>query len=59
MGSLHGIRIVGGMTIWLFKGFKVPLKDCINKSKYAIEIGTITVLVVTYIIVLFYAYIIN
>lgn len=50
MGSIHGIRILGGIIIWIFRGFKVPLKDCINKSKYAVEIGIFTILLTAYIL---------
>lgn len=51
MGSPQGIRILGGIIIWLFKGLKVPLNDCINKNKNAFVVGCIVILVAIYLVI--------
>lgn len=48
MAAYH-IRIVGGFVIWFFKGFKIPLKDCMKNYVYSFIIGFITILVVVYL----------
>lgn len=52
--AAHHIRLVGGFVIWIFKGCKVPLKDCINNFVYSFIIGVITILIVAYFIFYFY-----
>jgi hypothetical protein len=54
MAAYH-IRIVGGFVIWIFKGFKVPLKDCIKNYFYSFIIGFITILVVAYLCLFIYS----
>ncbi len=53
MGTLN-IRFVGGVVIWVFKGFKVPLKECINDYTFAFIVGVIAILIITFSCFYFY-----
>lgn len=48
MGTYH-VRLIGGVVIWGFKGFKTPLMDCINDFTFSFIIGIITILIVFYL----------
>jgi len=49
-GGIYYLRLVGGIVIWIFKGFKNPLKECIDKNQYAVGIGILAILVIAYIL---------
>ena len=53
MGTYH-VRLIGGVVIWGFKGFKTPLKNCINDFTFSFIIGIITILIVFYLCIYFY-----
>ena len=48
MGGTYNIRLIGGIVIWIFKGFKTSLKDCINDFTNSFIVGIITILVLFY-----------
>jgi uncharacterized Tic20 family protein len=47
MAAYH-IRLIGGVVIWVFKGFKTSFKDCINNFTLSFIIGIITILILFY-----------
>jgi hypothetical protein len=49
------IRLVGGFVIWVFNGFKVPLKECSRNYIRSFIIGLITILVIAFLCFYFYA----
>jgi hypothetical protein len=53
MAAYH-IRLVGGFVIWFFKGFKIPLKDCMKNYAYSFIIGFISILIIAYLCFYFY-----
>lgn len=52
--AAHHIRLVGGFVMWIFKGFKTPLKSCINDYTYSFIIGVMTILIVAFLCFNFY-----
>lgn len=48
MGGIYNIELLGGIVIWLFKMCKVPLKDCVNKNKYALFVGTVATFIIVF-----------
>jgi hypothetical protein len=49
LGDMGHIRIIGGIVIWVLKGFKVPLKECVNDYTFAFIIGIITILIIAFL----------
>ena len=48
MGGTYHIRLIGGIVIWAFKGFRISLKDCINDFTNSFIVGIIIILVLFY-----------
>ena len=44
MGTYH-VRFIGGIVIWAVRGFKTPLKNCMDDFVNSFIIGTITILI--------------
>jgi hypothetical protein len=51
-GGYSNLKAVGGVVIWVFTFFKKPFKECLN-HKHAFVIGFISVISITYIVILF------
>ncbi|HLV51500.1 MAG TPA: hypothetical protein VKY44_06055 [Flavobacterium sp.] len=49
-GGIYYIRLVGGALIWISIGFKGSLKECVDKSEYAVELGFFAIFVSAYVI---------
>ena len=47
-GGIYYLRLIGGIVIWLAKGFKTPLKECIDNEQYAGEIGFASIILIAY-----------
>lgn len=45
------LKEIGGVIIWIFKGFKVSYLSC-RKNKYASEIGFLTVVIIVLVLFL-------
>jgi len=54
LGGTGDIRIIGGFVIWVFKGFKGSLKECINNYTPAFVVGLITILIIAFLSFNFY-----
>ncbi len=54
LGGTGDIRIIGGFVIWIFKGFKGSLKECIDNYSFAFIVGIITILVIAFLCFNFY-----
>lgn len=53
MAAYH-IRLVGGFVIWVFNGFKVPLKECLKNYTHSFIIGVFTILIIAFLCFYFY-----
>lgn len=54
LGGTGDIRIIGGFVIWVFKGFKGTLKECINNYTQAFIVGVIVIIIVAFLCFNFY-----
>ncbi len=43
--SAYHVRLIGGIVIWTVRGFKTPLKDCMDDFVNSFIVGTITILI--------------
>ncbi|GEC73614.1 hypothetical protein SAMN05443543_10811 [Flavobacterium flevense] len=54
LGGTGDIRIIGGFVIWVFKGFKGSLKECINNYTSAFVVGLIMIFIIAFLCFNFY-----